>query len=75
MSTITGSSAIAPRIGWKPGDGRPVGFDTTAYTYLILTCRLEGKVKDTNAKGKVTEKRASDTKPLQNTSTRTRSAT
>lgn len=57
VSTIEGREEAAPRIGWRPGDGRPAAFDVADYTYLILACRLEGHVKDTNAKGQVTEKR------------------
>lgn len=57
VAVITGSGAIAPRITWQPGDGRPAAFDITAYTYLIITCRLEGSMKETNAKGQVSEKR------------------
>lgn len=51
VSTITGGGKAAPRIGWKPGDGRPAAFDVTAYTYLILTCRLEGSTRTKNKKG------------------------
>ncbi|MEK7412271.1 MAG: hypothetical protein AAB263_03005 [Planctomycetota bacterium] len=58
VSTIKGSKEIAPRLSWKAGDGRPASIDVTAYTYLILTCRMEGNVQETNAKGKVIEKRA-----------------
>jgi hypothetical protein len=57
VSTITGSGAIAPRIAWKAGEGRPASFALNAYTYLILTCRLEGVVRETDAKGKISEKR------------------
>lgn len=57
VAAITGSGAVAPRITWQPGDGRPAAFDITAYTYLIITCRLEGCVKETNAKGQISEKR------------------
>lgn len=57
VSDIAGSGIAAPRIGWKAGDGRPASFDPKSYTYLILTCRLEGVVRETDAKGKVSEKR------------------
>jgi len=57
VSTITGSGAVAPRIAWKEGEGRPASFALGSYTYLILTCRLEGVVRETDAKGKVIEKR------------------
>ena len=57
VSTITGSRDAAPRIGWKPGEGRPASFPPTAYTYLILTCRLEGCTKEKDARGKETERR------------------
>lgn len=53
VSTITGGGSAAPRIGWKPGDGRPAAFDTTAYTYLILVCRLEGTTRTKNKKGEM----------------------
>lgn len=57
VSTITGSGIAAPRIAWKEGAGRPASFTLNAYTYLILTCRLEGAVRETDARGKVIEKR------------------
>lgn len=57
VSDIAGPSTAAPRIAWKAGDGRPTSFNLKTYTYLILTCRLEGAVRETDAKGKVTEKR------------------
>lgn len=57
VSDITGSGVAAPRIGWTAGDGRPASFEPKAYTYLILTCRLEGAFRETDAKGKVSEKR------------------
>ncbi|MBN8525515.1 MAG: hypothetical protein J0M02_09275 [Planctomycetes bacterium] len=57
VATISGSGVAAPRIAWRAGDGRPASFALDAYTYLILVCRLEGVVRETDAKGKVSEKR------------------
>jgi hypothetical protein len=57
VSTISGSGVASPRIAWSAGDGRPASFALGDYTYLILTCRLEGVVRETDAKGKVVDKR------------------
>ena len=54
----SGSDAAAPTILWKPGAGIPETFDANSYSIMILTCRLEGNVKETGPNGKVTEKRA-----------------
>lgn len=57
VSAITGSGMAAPRIAWKEGGGRPASFTLGSYTYLVLTCRLEGVVRESDAKGKIIEKR------------------
>lgn len=54
---ITGRAALAARIAWRPGEGRPAFFTADGHTYLLLTCRVEGRIKETGAKGQVTEKR------------------
>jgi hypothetical protein len=54
---IIGNAEIKPIIKWKPKPGLPAGFRTLDYDYIILTCRMEGNSKTTNAQGKVTETR------------------
>lgn len=57
---IIGNAEIKPLIKWKAKPGLPAGFRTQDYDYVILTCRLEGTAKVTNAKGKVTDSRAAN---------------
>lgn len=57
LSRIIGHKAIEPKILWKAGEGRPESFDVSAYTHLILTCRMEGSSKETVAGGKIRETR------------------
>jgi hypothetical protein len=54
---IIGNAQIRPQIRWKPRGDLKETFDANAYTYLILTCRLEGNIKETAPNGKITEKR------------------
>lgn len=60
VSVIAGSAAIAPRLSWTAGEGRPAAIDLSKYTFLVITCRVEGNLKETNTKGKVIEKRAAN---------------
>lgn len=56
-SVITGSDAVKIMIRWTPRGDLKAGFDTSAYTCLVITCRLEGAVKESQPNGKVVEKR------------------
>lgn len=56
-SHVTGNDAIRPTIEWKPGDARPETFDATEIDYLILTFRVEGTTRQTEANGKVRDVR------------------
>lgn len=56
VSRIIGHGDIKPQVRWQVGDGRPATFDVHAYSYLVITCRLEGQIKNTR-EGKVSETR------------------
>ena len=54
---IVGNTEINPLIKWKAKEGLPAGFRLQDYDYVILTCRMEGTNKITDAKGTVSENR------------------
>lgn len=56
--SITGDKAIRYIIHWKPHGTVEESFDGSKYNYLVLTFRVEGSNKTTDAKGKVTAARA-----------------
>ncbi len=56
-SRITGHDDVKIMIRWKPRGELKASFDAAAYTYLVMTCRLEGAVKETQPNGKIVEKR------------------
>jgi len=57
---LLGTAEVKPMIKWKAKAGLPAGFRLQDYNYVILTCRLEGSFKVTDAKGKVADRRPSN---------------
>lgn len=53
---IAGFGEIQPLIAWK-GGALGETFDARQYDYLVLTCRLEGKLEQKNPNGKTSETR------------------
>jgi hypothetical protein len=53
----SGNKESQPKIAWKVGEGRPESFDVANYTFLIITCRIEGVLREDRGNGKMTESR------------------
>ena len=57
VSVIAGSKEVQPVVRWKGHPMLPAAIDARQYDYLLLTCRLEGNVKQAHPNGKTTESR------------------
>jgi hypothetical protein len=55
QSDITGNDKLNIQINWKPQGDLKETFDATQYNYMLLTCRVEGAIHQTNPGGKVSD--------------------
>lgn len=57
-SRITGNRAFQFQIAWKPRPGVPETVSFDDYDCVVITCRMEGNIKNTAPNGKIDTSRA-----------------